>query len=236
MVELPDGPEDFDQPFFFRDAWLTIGSLGWVYDNTLWNAAGPIDGRRLNLSASGYFNVSEGGLESTELFVDARNYHRTSLHTTYAVRARGRFSTGEVPTFFFLGGPLSLRGYPTYVLNGSNTVLLNQEWRFPIIPPGIFTEGMQVLLANGVWGAAFVDVGNAWMENGVFRDEAGEVQELGAWPGLLGSYGFSLRYPLVGPFILRLDWAKRFEIEDKRDLFPDERDDTHFSFFVGYNY
>lgn len=89
---------------------------------------------------------------------------------------------------------------------------------------------------NGVWGAPFVDVGNAWLENGVYRDEAGEVRELGLWPGLLGSYGFSLRYPLVGPFILWLDWAKRFEIDDKRDLFPDERDETHFSFFVGYNY
>lgn len=236
LVELPDGPEDFGQPFFFRDAWLSIGSLGWVYDNTLWNAAGPVDGRRVNVSVSGYLNASEGGLESTEVLVDGRNYYRTSLHTTYAVRARGRFSSGDLPTFYFLGGPLSLRGYPTYVLNGSYTVLLNQEWRFPIIPPGIFRNGMAALLANGVWGAGFVDLGNAWLEDGLYVDEAGETRELGTWPGLLGSYGVSLRYPLMGPFILRLDWARRFDVDDKRDLFPDERDRTHFSFFVGYNY
>jgi outer membrane protein assembly factor BamA len=158
------------------------------------------------------------------------------MYTTYAVRARGRFAYGDVPTFFYLGGPASLRGYPTYILNGTYTVLLNQEWRFPLLRPNPFLEGPAILLANGIWGGLFVDVGNAWTDGSVYRDEDGELQPLGNWPGLLGSYGASVRYPLGGPFVVRVDWARRFSIDEKRNLFPDEESESQWSFFIGYNY
>jgi outer membrane protein assembly factor BamA len=141
-----------------------------------------------------------------------------------------------VPTFYYLGGPASLRGYPSYILNGTYSVLLNQEWRFPILRPSPYRDGVAILLANGIWGGLFVDVGNAWTENGLYRDEDGMLQELGKWPGLLGSYGASIRYPLGGPFVVRFDWARRFAIEEKRELFPDGRDRSHMAFFIGYNY
>ncbi|HUP01985.1 MAG TPA: BamA/TamA family outer membrane protein [Gemmatimonadota bacterium] len=235
LAELADSAE-VTSPLFFRDAWLTIGSLGYVFDNTLWGPVGPIDGHRVNLTVAPVMNLTAGGLESTDVLLDARKYFRTSLHTTYAVRARGRYSSGDVPTFYFLGGPLSLRGYPSFLLNGSRTVLLNQEWRFPILRPNPFRRGMSALLAGGIWGGLFVDLGNAWTEDTAFRDDQGELQPLGDWPGLLGSYGASIRYPLFGPLILRFDWARRFDLEDKRELFPGEQNDTHFSFFVGFNY
>ncbi len=239
LTEIPQDLNDAEQvaDAFFRDAWLTIGSTGWIYDNTLWGPVGPIDGQRLNFTVSSVFNVSQGGIESTDLLVDARKYFRTSLNTTYAVRARGRFSSGDIPTFYFLGGPSSLRGYPTFVLNGSNTVLLNQEWRFPIIPPNPFRHGIAALLGNGLWGGAFADVGNAWTLNSLYRTGNGdELKEVGWWPGLLGSYGASVRYPLVGPFIVRVDWARRFSVDEKRGLFPDGRTSSHWSFWIGYNY
>lgn len=223
-------------PPFFRSAWLTVGSLGYVFDNTLWGPVGPIDGQRVNITVSPVMNLSQGGLETTDLLLDARKYFRTSLHTTYAVRARGRYSPGDLPTFYYLGGPLSLRGYPSSILNGTRTVLLNQEWRFPILRPDPFRTGMSALLANGIWGGVFVDLGNAWTENAVVRGADNEVRELGEWVGLLGSYGASLRYPLFGPLILRVDAARRFDIEDRRGLFPGEDDENHFSFFIGYNY
>ena len=53
---------------------------------------------------------------------------------------------------------------------------------------------------------------------------------------LLGSYCASVRYPLGGPFVVRVDWARRFSIDEKRNLFPDEESDSHWSFFIGYNY
>ena len=235
LTELPtdfDGAEDI----FLRDAWLSIGSVGYVFDNALWGHAGPVDGQRMNLTVSSVVNLSAGEIESTDLLVDARKYFRTSLNTTYAVRARGRFASGDVPTFYYLGGPASLRGYPSYILNGTYTVLLNQEWRFPILRPNPYLSGVASLLGNGIWGGLFVDMGNAWTEQGLYEGEDGELHELGSWPGLLGSYGASLRYPLAGPFILRLDYARRFAVEEKRGLFPDGRDRPHMSFFIGYNY
>ncbi|MFN2384126.1 MAG: BamA/TamA family outer membrane protein, partial [Gemmatimonadota bacterium] len=229
ITELPNGPEDFDD-LFLRDAWLAIGSFSYIYDNALWSAAGPIDGQRMNLTVSAVGNVTDTGVESTEVLLDARKYFRTSLHTTYAVRARGRIATGDVPTFYYLGGPASLRGYPRYLLNGNYTALLNQEWRFPIIRPGGQREGWATLLGNGIWGALFVDVGNAWTDATTLTASDGTTRHVGGYPGLLGSYGASLRYPLAGPFILRFDWARRFDIEETRELFPGEQDKTHFSF------
>ncbi|HJR53739.1 MAG TPA: BamA/TamA family outer membrane protein [Gemmatimonadota bacterium] len=235
LTELPVDLEDVED-LFLRDAWLTIGSMGYVYDNSLWGPVGPVDGQRVNLTVSSVMNVSQGTLESTDLLVDARKYFRTSLNTTYAVRARGRFASGDVPTFYYLGGPASLRGYPSYILNGTYSVLLNQEWRFPLLRPNYNLSGPAILLANGIWGGLFVDVGNAWTEDGLYEGSDEELHELGNWAGLLGSYGASIRYPLGGPFVVRFDWARRFEVEDKRDLFPDGRDGSHFSFFIGYNY
>jgi outer membrane protein assembly factor BamA len=115
-------------------------------------------------------------------------------------------------------------------------VLLNQEWRFPLLRPNYYLTGVASLLANGIWGGVFADLGNAWTEEGLYEGDDGELQTLGNWPGLLGSYGASVRYPLGGPFVLRVDWARRFTIEEKRDLFPDGQDHSHWSFFVGYNY
>lgn len=235
---LTEIPTDFDDvgEIFLRDAWLTVGSVGYVFDNTLWGPVGPVDGQRVNLTVSSVLNLSDTGLESTDLLIDARKYFRTSLNTTYAVRARGRFATGDVPTFYYLGGPASLRGYPSYILNGTYTALLNQEWRFPLLRPNPYLTGVASLISSGIWGGLFVDLGNAWSAEGLYEDSEGELQEIGNWPGLLGSYGASLRYPLAGPFILRLDYARRFALEEKRDLFPDGRDSPHVSFFIGYNY
>lgn len=236
--ELTEIPRDSisAEDIFLRDAWLSVSSAGWVYDNTLWAPVGPIDGQRLNITGSVSTNFTEGTFESTDVLVDARKYFRTSQLTTYAVRVRGRFAFGDIPTFYWLGGPVTLRGYPRLVLNGSRTFLVNQEWRFPILRPNPLLEGPMLLLANGIWGGVFVDLGNAWTPNGL-HIENGELVENGDLPpGLLGSYGVSLRYPLGGPFILRFDWAKRFEIDDKRNLFPDDRNKLHFSFYVGYNY
>ena len=59
------------EDLFLRDAWLTIGSMGYVYDNSLWGPVGPVDGQRVNLTVSSVMNVSQGTLESTDLLVDA---------------------------------------------------------------------------------------------------------------------------------------------------------------------
>jgi hypothetical protein len=235
LTELP-GDSTGAEDLFFRDAWLSVASAGWVFDNTLWAPAGPLDGQRLNITASVTGNMTDASIESTDVLVDARKYFRTSLLTTYAVRVRSRYAFGDIPTFYWLGGPVSLRGYPRLILNGSHTLLINQEWRFPLLRPNRFLKGPAILLSNGIWGGVFVDLGNAWTPNGLHLED-GELRENGGVPpGLLGSYGLSLRYPLGGPFILRFDWAKRFDVDDSRNLFPDGQDKVHFSFYIGYDY
>lgn len=235
LNEIPIAAEDFGSAFL-RDSWLSISAVRFVVDKSLWSVMGPIDGSRMNVTVRGIGDLSGGNWESTDLLIDYRKYFRTSFATTYAIRARTRFSDGVIPTFYYLGGPTTLRGYPTQLLNGNITMLLNQEFRFPLIPPSRFTKGGGILLANGLWGAPFIDVGNAWTQSGRYRTPDGELRELGYWPGLLGAYGFSLRWPVVPPFILRFNWARRFDLNEKRGLFPGSNNQTFFSFWVGYNY
>lgn len=80
-----------------------------------------------------------------------------------------------------------------------------------------------------------MDLGNAWVEDMRVENSEGELESVD-WPGLLGAYGATIKYPLIGPLILRFDWARRFDINDVRNLFPGEQEDVHFSFFVGYDY
>jgi hemolysin activation/secretion protein len=136
--------------------------------------------------------------------------------TTYAVRLQVSVSQGSFPQRFLLGGSWSFRGYPRRGLVGTRAVLLNQEWRFPLL------SGVAIGLPVGplgfppVQGAVFFDVGQAWEEGFGF-------------PGFLGSFGLGFRTSLGGFLVLRLDVAKRTDFEK---IWPR----TEVDFHVGFNY
>jgi hypothetical protein len=211
-----------------REGVIGVAGVSYIKDNTLWVPTGPIDGERYNVSLGGTGNFSDAEAESFFAILDYRRYFRLGQLTAYAVRGQFLYSDGLIPTRWVLGGSGTLRGYPRYGLRGSRYALLNQELRFPLLSGLLLrTPLLGGLAFPGIQGALFLDLGNAWEEI--------EQERLGI-PGILGSYGLGLRMSLGGPLVLRLDFARIFELNDERRLRVYRFDKNRVDFFVGFNY
>jgi hypothetical protein len=238
--EGPFGDDTREDPRdLTRNGILTSNYVSYIRDNTLWLPTGPIDGERFNLSigmvscfvcrspspVTGETVERSASAENYAVSLDYRRYFRTSLLSAYAFRTYGFFSDGAIPGRAVLGGTHQLRGYPRYSLAGSRVLLVNQEWRFPILHGLAFAFPIGTLRLPGVQGAFFADAGTSWLEN----EEA-----TGVW----GSYGTSLRMSLGAPLVLRLDIGRRFHGGDRP---PVVFRDSHFTatfvdFFFGFNF
>jgi hypothetical protein len=199
-----------------REAFIAANYISYVYDNTLWTSTGPLDGTRYRFTLGLNANLPRVEVENVSAVADFRRYFRTGLRTSYSVRLQASISEGSFPARFVLGGPWSFRGYPRRSLVGTRAILLNQEWRFPLL------EGLVVGLPVGplgfppVQGAFFLDAGQAWEQT----QGTDEVR---------GSFGLGFRTSLGGFLVMRLDLAKRTNF---KKVFPR----TEVDFSVGFNY
>ena len=222
-----------------RSGLLSTNYLSYIKDNTLWLPTGPIDGERFNLSVgmvscfvcespspvTGESVQRSASAENYAVSLDYRRYLRTSLYSAYGFRMYSFFSDGAIPGRAVLGGTHQLRGYPRYSLAGSRVVLVNQEWRFPILHSLAFTFPIGTLRLPGIQGAFFADAGTSWLE---------EQEPTGLW----GSYGTAFRMSLGAPLVLRLDIGRRFKSGELPPVTFDGRDfdDTFVGFFFGFNF
>ena len=218
-----------DEPGFGlprRRGLLTSNYVSYVHDNSLWLPTGPIDGGRSNFTAGLASDLSNARFDSWVLAADVRRYVRTGLRTALAVRGYAYFSGGARPQRVSIGGSYGLRGYPRYAyVAGSQAVLGNAEWRFPL------TDFLSVgfpfgeLRFPGMQAALFADLGRAWSP---------QLSERG-W---LGAYGVGLRMSMGMPFVLRLDTGWRYALGETGlyGLPLDYRGRRFVDFWFGYNY
>lgn len=200
---------------FRRSGPLASHSVAWIRDTSLWLATGPIDGLRMNVTAGTTVDLHRGGPESALILGEWNRYLRLGLLSCYAVRLQGRWSDGDNPDVFLLGGSHSLRGWPHRGLNGKRTLLWNNEVRFPLMRGAVLGLPPGDLELPGVQGAVFLDGGAAWSEG---------------WPPpWVGSYGIGFRMGFGGFLVLRLDLAKRTDFRDWSGR-------TQTEFYVGWNY
>lgn len=200
---------------FVRHGLIAQHSISFIHDTSLWLPTGPIDGRRFNVTAALTMNLASGSPENTLLLADWRRYFRLGLRSAYAVRLQGRWSEGENPEFFRLGGSQSLRIYPRRALIGQRALLANQEVRLPIVRGALLGLPMGNLELPAVEGAAFFDVGSAF--------------DPGIDPEWKGSYGVGFRMGFGGLLVLRWDIGKRTD-------FTNWGERTHTDFFLGWDY
>jgi hypothetical protein len=207
--------EDFVTDFS-RDSYLVSNVFSLIKDNSLWLPTGPIDGERINITLGITNDLTRAQTDNATFQVDFRKYFRTSLLTSYAVRVLGRISEGTLPERMYIGGSWTLRGYPRYSILGTRVLLLNQEWRFPLLHRLIFRFPFGDMAFPPFQGALFFDVGNAWDKGDDFDD-------------FLGSFGLGVRFSLGGPLVLRFDFSRTTD-------FHTVSKDTKVDFFFGYNY
>jgi Tol biopolymer transport system component len=209
-----------------RVGWIASHYLSFVSDNALWIPSGPIDGRRLSLTAGISSDFTNSRFDSWLLSGDWRRYFRLGSRSTYAVRAFGFYSGGDRPRRVNIGGTLGLRGYPEFgYIVGTRAYMLNQELRFPV-------------LTHLTVGTPFGDLQFPEFQAGLFADVGKALMYQEAGRDLLGSYGVSFRLAFAPLAVLRLDVGRRFSDGNFQgySLDRDQRDADFVHFFFGYNF
>ncbi len=199
-----------------RKDWITSLNLSYIRDAALWASTGPIDGMRANLTCGIKGNVLETKLYNWLASTDLRYYLRVSKYSGLAFRTIARISEGPEPQRFYMGGTWDFRGYPYNSFAGKRLLLINSEYRFPLINRLYINLPILDINLGGIRGALFFDVGEAWEDENEFQ--------------LNGSYGFGARFNLAGYTVLRLDLAKRTDFHSIDD------EPLYFDFFFGWDY
>jgi hypothetical protein len=175
-------------------------NVGLIADNALYGSTGPINGGRSSYTAEHAF----GDLSYTTLLMDWRRY--TNIHHNYALAQRviAGTSFGRDPRLFRFGGAFTFRGADYGDLVGSNALLGNLEFRFPLIEQLRFGWPGRITL-GGINGLLFMDAASAW-EKGTtprFFSRDGGLHA----NDLLFAFGAGARVNL-GYFILRYDYGR----------------------------
>lgn len=223
-----------------RDLDLVSNYLSLVNDNTRWTMSGPASGARWAAIAGYTRDITSGEGSYGTVQFDARRYHKVAPAIVSATRLNGQASFGPDAPRFYLGGYYALRGFERRALSGTRTVLVQQEFRAPLL------RGL-VMAIPAPWElpalnvAAWADAAWAWIPSddlgfyvpasgdGLADDALGAPS--GGWQrGQLGSAGFGLY--LGGAYFPAIRWDFAWRTADFRTFTPKPR----MQFWIGYNF
>jgi Tol biopolymer transport system component len=136
-------------------------TISLIHDSAYFGSFGPVIGSRWMLSASRAIAFSGADISRATFFGDYRKYLPLFYRNYLAVRGVGVMGVGDDPQFFFLGGPLTMRGYDYLQFTGSRMLLFNVEYRYPLIDALIFGWPGRWGFQN-IGGTFFFDTGSVW--------------------------------------------------------------------------
>ncbi|MCK4223682.1 MAG: PD40 domain-containing protein [candidate division Zixibacteria bacterium] len=197
-----------------RKALLSTNYISWVFDTSIWDYVGPIDGTRFNFTLGLTMNLNKGKAYNKLVLCDFRKYIRLKKNSCYALRVTGFTSSGKEPQRLYLGGSWSLRGYDRRAFYGRHLILLNNELRYPLIDNLSIGFPFGKISFHAIRGALFFDAGNAW------EDEFDQ---------LYGSFGIGARISLGYIMVLRFDISRTTD-------FKKINKKTDFDFFFGWSF
>ena len=197
-----------------REEFLLSNSIGWVYDNAIWDISGPIEGRRYNLSLSLTTSLSGGEITNRTGSIDLRHYFRLGQASAVANRLWAYSSAGDDPQRIYFGGSWSLRGFSRRAFFNRNILFASTELRFPLIDDLVINFPIGGLGFRGIRGALFYDNGAAW------DDEFDQFY---------GSFGLGARVNLGYVVVLRFDFSRTTDYHTISKS-------TDFDFFFGWNF
>jgi Tol biopolymer transport system component len=122
-----------------------------VYDNTIYGPLGPASGSRSRLTVE----TTGKDFHFTTYSADYRRYMNIAQRTVLAWRFMGGASVGRDKQIVGIGGPYTYRGTDYDALIGTNYLISNLEYRFPLLP---FLPANTDFLS----AAAFYDAAAAW--------------------------------------------------------------------------
>ena len=174
---------------------LISNYLTFTHDNARFTQLGPSSGTRVSISTGVTRDLTSGQGDFGTLIADMRGYRMFGSNVVLAGRVQGQASVGRDAQRFFLGGYSSVRGYDRHADAGVQTLLLQQEVRFPVLRGLVFSVPAPWMFPT-VSAAAFTDA--AWAWDGGAPDHIGSMGVGmfiggGYYPALRWNYAWTTR-------------------------------------------
>lgn len=173
----------------FTPLGLGSGSINGISVNTIYDTRDDLFNP--HVGTYGALGISHAGLGGAFNFnkytAEVRHYIPLADRHTIALRGwYGTVSGGNIPgsEFFYAGGVDTLRGYQQNRFVGTNFIVMNAEYRFPL---------GNIKFLNG---AVFGDIGNAWFPG--VTDSSLKID---------GGIGLRIVFPSLGLGVIRVDYA-----------------------------
>ncbi|MBD3178398.1 MAG: hypothetical protein GF417_01745 [Candidatus Latescibacteria bacterium] len=187
-------------------------TLSLVHDSAYYGNFGPVIGSRWMLSYSRSINLSSDDINRSVAFYDYRKYMPVFYRNYLAFRAVGSVSSGRDSRYFFLGGPVTMRGYDYLAFQGTRMMLFNLEYRYPLVDALIFGWPGRWGIYN-IGGTLFFDTGSVWGDDIYLEDIPGsidpvEINDLKFYSDF--GVGFYMRMGFL-IFNFQLAWPTDFE-------------------------
>ena len=165
------------------------GSINGIAFNSIYDTRDDLFNPHVGTYASGGISYAGlgGSFNFTKYNAEVRHYIPLWDRHTIALRGwYGKVTGGSIPgsEFFYAGGVDTLRGYTQNRFVGTDFLVFNAEYRFPI---------GNIKFLNG---AIFADYGNAWFP-GVTESRL----------RLDGGVGLRIVFPSLGLGVIRVDYA-----------------------------
>ena len=132
-----------------------------VHDSAYFGSFGPVIGSRWMLNLSRTLSFAGDDISRTTGIFDYRKYMPVFYRNYLAFRAMGAFSEGDDHRYFFLGGPLTMRGYDYLQFSGPRMFQSSLEYRYPLLDAIIFGWPGRWAITN-IGGTLFLDTGAVW--------------------------------------------------------------------------
>ncbi|MFZ5980275.1 MAG: peptidase MA family metallohydrolase [Candidatus Zixiibacteriota bacterium] len=197
-----------------REEFLMTNYMRWVYDNSIWDISGPIEGRRYNMTFGITNSLSNTRIYNRVGLADVRHYFRLGQYSAFANRLFAYSSTGIEPQRIYLGGSWSFRGFDRRAFYNRNVLFASNELRFPLIDDLMIGFPIGGLGFRGIRGALFFDVGSAWDDD---------------FDQFYGSFGAGFRVNIGYVVLLRFDFSRTTDFDTVSPT-------TDFDFFFGWNF
>lgn len=173
----------FDVPN--RSKYWSLSRLEFVFDNTINPAINIHNGFRYKFYVEYMYGLNQGNPNCYNLGLDFRYYKKIYKNFIFATRFAAAHSDGNSQVVYFLGGvdnwinpkysdyvpvngnygfqtlATNLRGYAQNARNGNNFMVLNSEFRLPVLTTFIKRPIQSALLKN-LQAVTFLDMGSAW--------------------------------------------------------------------------
>ncbi len=178
----------------FQTVDLVSNYLGVTHDNARWTMLGPSLGTRANVTGGFTRDLTSGDGDFWSLTADVRAYRMPLPFLVSATRVQGQSSIGQDAQRYYLGGARMLRGWDRRTLSGTQTLLVQQELRFPVLSGLTFAVPTTWEFPT-VSAAAFADAAWGWEEDEPEQRKGG----LGVGVFVGGGYFPALRWNFTWP-------------------------------------